>query len=269
MISRPDPHDLIRLLAAATPAEQASLVIATVWSADGSTPLDEGARALVGATGLVAGTVGGGAAEAETLRVAPQIRHDHRPRLLECDLQGPGGEQPDPICGGRLRLLLEPLSPELHATHARAAAALDQRRRGLLHTTLTVSPDATVATHTRWLEASELATLPAHLLPSLAQTCLDRAGVGCAPGPPSDAGRTEILIQPVVPSPPSLSSAVATSARPSPPRPSSSASKSPSSTNDPISSNARPSPREPGSSHRPSAKPSTAFPSPRIPTSPS
>lgn len=200
MISRPHPHDLIRLLADASPTADAAPVIATIWSAEGSTPLDEGARAHIDADGLRAGTVGGGAAEAETLRTAPDVRRQGSPRLLVFDLQGPGGEQPDPICGGHLRILLEPLSPDLHLAFSQAAAALAERRRGLLHTTLFTHPDHTVSTSTRWIAADHLDTLPASLL-APARDCLERGLLYRGSHPDPSGEPLEVLLEPVVPRP--------------------------------------------------------------------
>jgi xanthine dehydrogenase accessory factor len=214
MISRPDFHDLIRHVATADPAQTGDLILATVWNTEGSTPLPEGAKALFDTAGLLAGTVGGGALERETLRTAPNVRHQGTPRLLAFDLQGPGGANSDPICGGQVHVLLQPLSPADQATYGAAAAALDRRQSGLLQTTLSRPSDGEVSAVTRWIAASELLGNPHDLQDrstrgvetTAARACLAqdlprRFAVPEAPEPAGRAARIEVLWEPVVPKP--------------------------------------------------------------------
>ena len=83
------------------------LVLATVVDADGSTPRGAGARMLVGRSGLLWGTVGGGAVEHCCLELAKEVLQSGVSReedfsLTPHDLHGLGM-----VCGGRVRILLQ------------------------------------------------------------------------------------------------------------------------------------------------------------------
>jgi xanthine dehydrogenase accessory factor len=111
-------------------------VTALVLSADGSTPAGIGARAVIGRSGGVCGTVGGGQVEGQAVRRAAEVCDAGRPLVLDFDLAGAAVEADAPICGGAMRLLLDPSAPEARAAYSAAADALQQRRRGALLTTL-------------------------------------------------------------------------------------------------------------------------------------
>lgn len=217
MISRPDFHAFLRCVASADERSAADFIVATVWSADGSTPLPEGSRALIGVAGLVAGTVGGGAVEQQTLHAATEVRHRGLPQVLTFDLQGSGGDDPAAICGGRLRILLQPLLAKERAAFAAATGALERRERGLLQTTLHPGPGDEVQAATHWIEARVLdeasdragevaARRSAVMDPAAARLCLaqetSRRSVLQVPtGRMEDALATEVLWEPVVPRP--------------------------------------------------------------------
>ena len=87
------------LSTAGTPYVQVTLVEAT-----GSTPQDVGARMLVTAEGLVAGTVGGGRIEAKAIEQAQQILQEKTgPRLCDWSLKADVGM----TCGGRVKLFFQ------------------------------------------------------------------------------------------------------------------------------------------------------------------
>src|SRR5689334_12678474 len=109
MKSRPALHQVIESIV--TPGAE-PLVAATVLRAEGSTPVDAGAKAVIGRQGLIAGTIGGGAVEAEALRQAAQMLDELNSVVFDFTLQGPGGTDQRPICGGRMRVLLQPLTEE-------------------------------------------------------------------------------------------------------------------------------------------------------------
>lgn len=156
MISHPDPHAVLRAIAG-WPVESEPAVVALVWTAEGSTPLGTGARALVSRAGLVAGTVGGGALEAETLRRAGVLLSTPAAgapaERLSFDLHSAGGRDPGPICGGRVVVLLHPLVVPQRDAYRAAVEALQQRGRGVLATTLrsAVPGDAALIVTSRWI----------------------------------------------------------------------------------------------------------------------
>lgn len=97
-----DPEFLQRceeLLAAGTPYVQVTLVEVT-----GSTPQDVGARMLVTAAGLAAGTVGGGRVEAKAIEQAQTILQEKTgPTLCDWSLKADVGM----TCGGRVKLFFQ------------------------------------------------------------------------------------------------------------------------------------------------------------------
>lgn len=80
-------------------------VLATVVDTRGSAPRKAGARMLVRDDGTTLGTVGGGPVEAAATEAAPQVLQEGRPRSLSFRLTEDEGY----VCGGEMRLFLEPL----------------------------------------------------------------------------------------------------------------------------------------------------------------
>jgi xanthine dehydrogenase accessory factor len=95
--------ELMRLSAA---GEQAAL--ATIISAEGSTPREEGAKMLVRADGSIMGTVGGGAVEKAVIKESLEVIRRGRAKKLEYKLAA-GGEL-GMICGGDTEVFIEPIT---------------------------------------------------------------------------------------------------------------------------------------------------------------
>ncbi len=79
-------------------------VLATVVSAQGSTPRGPGSQLLAGSSGLAAGTIGGGPGEAQVLDLAAKLLKERRSTVWTCELRH-GGEL-DSVCGGEQTVLL-------------------------------------------------------------------------------------------------------------------------------------------------------------------
>ncbi|TWT46799.1 xanthine dehydrogenase accessory protein XdhC [Botrimarina hoheduenensis] len=99
------PAELLRraaeLVDRATP-----LVIVTLIETSGSTPQDAGAKMLVTAEGLDAGTVGGGRVEAKAIETAlAMLRDNTSQQLADWSLKADVGM----TCGGRVKLFFEAL----------------------------------------------------------------------------------------------------------------------------------------------------------------
>jgi xanthine dehydrogenase accessory factor len=95
--------ELARLSAA---GEEAAL--ATVISAVGSTPREEGAKMLVRADGSIMGTIGGGAVEKAVIKEALDVMRKGKARKMEYHLN-PKGEL-GMICGGDTEVFIEPIT---------------------------------------------------------------------------------------------------------------------------------------------------------------
>ncbi len=93
-------------------AQGAPVALAEIVSGKGSTPRGAGSRLLADAAGLLAGTVGGGLAEGQTLRACAEALADGAARILDITLTGEMAARSEMICGGQLRILVEPLKTE-------------------------------------------------------------------------------------------------------------------------------------------------------------
>lgn len=101
------------------------LVLATVVGSTGSTPRGAGARMLVGETGRLWGTIGGGAIEYRCLELAHTVLQtglsiEETFQLNPQDLHKLGM-----VCGGSARVLLQFLSPDSLAVADRAVRELE------------------------------------------------------------------------------------------------------------------------------------------------
>lgn len=99
------PADLARRSAQLADSGEAHVAV-TLVEATGSTPADAGAKMLVTAAGLDAGTVGGGRVEAKAIAEAQTlIKESGGCRLVDWSLKADVGM----TCGGRVKLFLEPV----------------------------------------------------------------------------------------------------------------------------------------------------------------
>lgn len=80
-------------------------ILATVVSAQGSTPRGTGAQLLAGPSGLAAGTIGGGPGEAQALTLAAELLAERRSTVWSCELCH--GGVLDSVCGGEQTVLLQ------------------------------------------------------------------------------------------------------------------------------------------------------------------
>jgi len=92
------------------------LVQAIILTHEGSTPRSAGSRMLLAGAGggiarIAAGTVGGGLVEARVMTEGAQVLADGQRRVVSFDLTGELAAGADMICGGRLRVFLERLTP--------------------------------------------------------------------------------------------------------------------------------------------------------------
>lgn len=113
----------------------------TVARTSGSVPRRAGARMLLAADGATAGTVGGGAAEADCLRAARAALGSGLPAKVEIDLRGHTDELRHGVCGGTMTLFITPL-PDAQSLEAIAELrdALAGGRTIAVETRLDVPP---------------------------------------------------------------------------------------------------------------------------------
>ena len=114
--------------------------LALVLSAEGSTPGKTGMRALIGPDGRIRHTIGGGLMEARVQAQAVEAIVSQSPRTIEFTMQGPGGGDAWPICGGKMRILLDPAIAKAREAYVAAANAQAKGKRGVLLTSLQSAP---------------------------------------------------------------------------------------------------------------------------------
>ncbi|HUS92784.1 MAG TPA: XdhC family protein [Phycisphaerae bacterium] len=177
-----------------------AFAVALVLSAAGSTPRKAGVRAVIDAGGAVFGTIGGGPVEAEAQRRAVAACASGQPAVLDLRLDdaSPGGDRP--ICGGSMRVLIDPTAAKDRAAYAHAAGALEQGRRGVLLTTVRGGERTEV--EATWLDEAAVPACNAFPGAEAIASCLAREQARLFR--PEDAGAEaglEAFVEPVVPDP--------------------------------------------------------------------
>ena len=102
--------DLLRLLCAENAAGRPAALATIVFQA-GSAPRGAGSRLVANEKGLLAGTTGGGLAEANAIKACGEACRTGQASVLDINMDGTLAAQSEMICGGRVRLLIEPFLP--------------------------------------------------------------------------------------------------------------------------------------------------------------
>ncbi len=197
------------LEAAIALADQGSrFAVALVLKTAGSTPRETGTRALIAADGTIYGTIGGGAIEASAQRLAGQALRSGRAVVFDGPLHGATITEAEPVCGGTMRLLVDPTAARHRAAYAEAAAALCERQRGVLVTAVHGARRKRVTV--QFLRASVFDRRPGPAAPRQEQypdlralrSALDREqATHRALKPARGRSASEVLIEPVLPKP--------------------------------------------------------------------
>lgn len=87
-------------------------VLATIVSARGSTPRKTGACMLVGRSGVISGTVGGGCGEGEVIAAAQELFAGGTPRIVRVDLTDDFTTWSPAVCGGIMDVFIEQANPD-------------------------------------------------------------------------------------------------------------------------------------------------------------
>ena len=188
--------------------------MALILKADGSTPQKTGVRAVIDETGKIWGTIGGGFVEAETQRRAIEACGSKCPVVFEFLLDNAYARDAGGICGGSMRILIDPTAAKHRECYAQAAQALQRRERGVLITT--VRAHAEVEVTVGWYpekavkngiqstrsRTDSLGTVPIFPDAETVRSCLARetARLFVADSQEPDVSM-EVLVEPVIPRP--------------------------------------------------------------------
>lgn len=177
-----------------------SFALATILRADGSTPQKVGVKAIIDAGGRIYGTLGGGFVEGESQRRAVEACRSTRPVVFDFDLDDAYARDAGAICGGTMRVLIDPTAAKDRASYAGAADALQQRKRGVLLTTIRTVAQPEVAAE--WFPQEALPAEAGFPGPEAIAACLDRETPQLLVDDSQQPGqRLEVLVEPVIPPP--------------------------------------------------------------------
>lgn len=103
--------------------------VALVLAAEGSTPRKAGTRAIIDPHGAITGTIGGGLMEAEAQRRAIEAIGTGRAVVFDMDFTGRSAGEGEPICGGSMRVLVDPTPARHRDAYVAALAFQGERKR--------------------------------------------------------------------------------------------------------------------------------------------
>lgn len=139
--------------------------LATIISRNGSAPRAIGAKMLVYQDGSIAGTIGGGALEAQVIKLALEAIHDGETFIREFHFSGEDAASMDAICGGKVEVLIETIDPR-EPNFKRVLDALETANQEHLRAWLitTIPPAGSPAAHALVnADGSLIGTLPTGL----------------------------------------------------------------------------------------------------------
>ena len=128
--------------------------VALVLETEGSAPRKAGTKAIIEESGKILGTLGGGKVEAEAQRQAVEACRSKNPVVFDVSLYGESRGEETPICGGSVRILIDPAALKGRAAYAESAKALEERRRGLLLTKVSSGNQTDV--EVRWISEEDI-----------------------------------------------------------------------------------------------------------------
>ena len=177
-----------------------SFAIALVLNCEGSTPRKEGARAIITHTGKIYGTIGGGAVESETQSRAVESCKSKKPVIFYFELQGLDRDQDIPICGGRMRILIDPISIKHKVVFNKIAKVIKQRKDSILLTKINntnelqvdykLFPSDSITSDIEYPDEEKIRSCLKYESPEL-----------FIYNSPNKAGTKEIFVEPIIPKP--------------------------------------------------------------------
>lgn len=174
--------------------------VALVLKAEGSTPRKAAVRAVIDEAGKIYGTIGGGSVEAEAQQKAAEACRSGEPVIFEMVLHGADRAADSPICGGTMRILIDPTAARDRTSYAAAAEAIRRRQRGVRLTTVRTEPVPGV--EARWFAADSIPSDAPFPGTDKIRSCLQRETPMLFAEPVGGASATlQALVEPVIPRP--------------------------------------------------------------------
>ena len=177
-----------------------SFAVALILKVEGSTPRKAGVKAVIDETGKIWGTLGGGQVEAEAQRRAVEVCKSKHPVVFDMNLYGADRADDVPICGGSMRLLIDPTAAKDRSSYAQVAEAILQRHRGVMLTIVRSAEHTEV--QSQWFPQKDIPLEAAFPGTDNVRSCL-----ACerpqffAESSENPKVFTEVLVEPVIPKP--------------------------------------------------------------------
>ena len=172
-----------------------SFAFGTVVQAQGSTPQKPGSKAILDDQGHQIGTLGGGLVESDGLNKMSQAINDNVARLYDFTMKEDYSRDAGPICGGVMRLFVNPNTEANLAPYLEAQEAIENRQRGVLVTTLSGEPESVGAV--TWISSVNAAASDCAVSPEDIDDCLREE----QPLLIQTEGGGEVFVEPVIPRP--------------------------------------------------------------------
>jgi len=131
------------------------MALVTVTGTIGSTPQIPGSSALFGTTGLLSGTVGGGAMEGKVQQIVQSAILSKESGHYHFELDNDIGQQEEAICGGRISILIDATPNDHFDVFNQMNHSLGQRIPGVLVTKVKNLGDNQVSINRFWISKSE------------------------------------------------------------------------------------------------------------------
>lgn len=192
------PRNILQAIADLSKSDR-DWALGVVLDTRGSTPCKTGAKAVFLADGTILGTIGGGAVEAEAERVAAEAIQTGQAVVFEFQSQGHGVGDAEPICGGTMRVLVDPTGRTHRKAFEAAAAAEQHRSRGVLITR--IGHGASVAVSVEYMPEQELDGRDLVLTEDVVRSVVEKEEPRLIEDNSSGSPRTEVLLEPVIPRP--------------------------------------------------------------------
>jgi len=174
--------------------------VALVLKAEGSTPRKAGVRAIIEQTGKIHGTLGGGLVEAEAQRRAVEACRSKQPVVFDMDLYGANRAADVPICGGSMRILVDPTAAKDRASYAGMAEAVRNRQRGVMLTIVRTETQTEV--RAQWFVQETIQSDAAFPGAEKINSCLARETPQLFVKTDGGASPTlQVFVEPVIPKP--------------------------------------------------------------------
>ena len=174
--------------------------VALLLKAEGSTPRKAGVRAVIEQTGKIHGTLGGGLVEAEAQQRAVEACRTKQPVVFDMNLYGADRAGDVPICGGSMRILVDPTAAKDRASYAGMAEAVRDRQRGVMLTTVCTEEQTKV--RAQWFVQEAIPADAAIPGAEKIRSCLARETPELfTVSIRNPKVLTEVLVEPVIPKP--------------------------------------------------------------------